>query len=156
MSAYCTAADIAIHGVNAVAIASVSDEAITKAIAAASADIDSYLKGSDKYTLPLVSWGSELTHAAAVIVAWRLLGAKGLRPGENPEDSALYLEYKRVFEWLKMIAQGTVLPDGIVDSSPPTDPGAVQFDHGIVSSNELRGYSGPAGGPYQPFQGRRQ
>lgn len=155
MSAYCTSPDIAIHGVNAAAIASVTSEAMTQAIVAASADIDSYLKGSERYTLPLVSWGGELTHAAAVIVAWRLIGAKGLRPGENPEDSALYLEYKRVFEWLKMVANGTVVPGDIVDSSPPVSPTASQFDAGIVSSNEPRGYSGPASGAYMPFQGRR-
>jgi phage gp36-like protein len=151
---YCEPEDIGRYGVNAEAIEDLSlDAQIKPAIQAASDEIDSYLRG--QYTLPLLSWGSDLTAAAAVISAWNILRVRGIRPGENPEDSALYLEYKHKIAWLKGIADDSIHPE-VTDSSSGAAVGVSTAALPIISSNEQRGWFDSDVTGALPFQGRRQ
>jgi phage gp36-like protein len=154
MAEYCAPADLGIYGVNAEAISDLSvEEKVLPAIVVASAEIDSYLRGSGRYTLPLTAVGDDVKDAAAVLAAWRVLQVRGLKPGENPEDNALMVEVNRVRKWLAQIASGSVSPN-VTDSTPsPTAEGWEGV--GQITSNEQRGTFNSYGGGYA-FQGRRQ
>jgi phage gp36-like protein len=154
MAKYCEEEEIGVYGVNAEAIEGLGlADRITPAIEAASDEMDSYLRS--QYTLPLISWGSDLRACAAVIAAWNIVRVRGFRPGDNPEDSALYLEYKAKIRWLEQIAADTVHPE-VTDSSSGAQVGVSTVSLPIISSNVQRGYFNDDPGSALPFQGRRQ
>jgi phage gp36-like protein len=156
---YCNPQDLSRYGVNAAALADLAiDQQITPTIEAASDKIDSYLRS--RYTLPLFVWGSDIRACCAIMAAWQTLRVRGLRPGENVEDSPLYLAYQEQLKWLGQIAGGTVHPE-VTDSSSGAAVG-LSADRPFIASDEQRGYhsgsiAGPLGGwRAGPFAGRRQ
>lgn len=84
MSQYATLAEFGKFGLPGVATSGLDDADISDAIAGASAMADSYI-GNRGYSLPLTSWGTDLTRAVCQIAAWDVL--VHLR-GVNPEDAA--------------------------------------------------------------------
>lgn len=154
MPPYCQPEDLARYGVKAEALGSLSEEEHQEPpIEAASAKIDSYLR--QQYVLPLTRVGSDIKECCAIIAAWRVLSVRGIKPGENPEDSSIYLAYREQLRWLELIASGKVSPD--VDDSDTTStlPGA-QAGVAQVVSNSARGYQAEEGGFAGPFQGSRR
>lgn len=152
MPDYCTPADLARFGVNAEAIASVGVQANQRPpIAESSALMDGYL--ASQFKLPLVSWGSDITGCCAVIAAYTVLRVRGLKPGENPEDNALYLEYKERLRWLEQIAAGKIHPV-VKDSS--SEAAGVSPARPFMASNAQRGYFNEDPSCALPFQGRRR
>jgi phage gp36-like protein len=152
MPRYCDTEDLGRFGANAEAFALLSVDLTGPPCDAASEIVDGFLKG--RFTLPLTSWGQEIRRAAAIIAAWDILRVRGLKPGENPEDNALYLEYKQVLKWLGQVSAGDVTPS-VTDSSPGAVPGLSTVST-IVESNEQRGFFTETPGKALPFQGRRR
>lgn len=151
---YCTPADLGVFGVNAQALEDLPiPENEQGPIAAASARIDSYLRA--QYVLPLTRVGQDIREACAIIAAYRVLSVRGLKPGENPEDANIRLQYEDTIKWLEKIAAGSVSPD--VDDSDPSTPGAgEQAGPARVSSNVQRGWYTESRGQALPFQGSRR
>lgn len=151
---YCDVPDLGRYGVNAEALELLPDaENQTPPIVAASGMIDSYLR--QQFTLPLIRWGGDITRACAIIAAWDIIRVRGLKPGENPEDNAIYLAYKEVLRWLELVAAGKVAPD-VVDSDTTTPTPGAPSGAARIASNTQRGYftNNPNGA--LPFQGSRR
>jgi phage gp36-like protein len=156
MSAYCQPADISRFGVAAEVIDDLSEaDVLIPAIQSASSLMDSYLGGSGRYTLPIISAGPDLARAAAVLAAWDLVRVHRLKPGEDPTTNPQKLEAGKILDWLKMVAEGTVTPTDVVDSSVG-DETAGDLNAGFINSNEQRGYFSADRFVSLPFQGRRQ
>ena len=84
-----------------------------------------------------------------------MLSVRGLKPGENPEDANIRLQYDDTIRWLEKIAAGSVSPD--VDDSDTVTPGAgEQAGAARVSSNVQRGWYTESRGQALPFQGSRR
>jgi len=152
---YCTANDLGVFGVNAEALEALPIQDNEQGpIAAASARIDSYLR--QQYVLPLTRVGQDIREACAIIAAYRVLSVRGLKPGENPEDANIRLQYEDTIRWLEKIAAGSVSPD-IDDSDPGTPAAGEQAGAPRVSSNAQRGWYTEGGARMAlPFQGGRR
>lgn len=151
---YCDVPDLGRFGVNAEALERMSDEE-TKipAIQGASAMIDDYLR--DQFTLPLITWGTSIRRAAAIIAVYDIFTVRGGKPGDNPEDSILQIRYDDVIKWLKLVATGTVAPD-VVDSDTTTPLPGAPSGVARITSNTQRGYFNTGPGRALPFQGGRR
>lgn len=153
--AYCEPGDLERYGVNAAALEGISpEERIKPAIAAAEAEINWYLERNDQYTLPLSPVPTDVKEATAILAAWRVLMVSGWKPGDDPEDSALAIEVKRIRKWLELLVDKNVPAP---TETPPTAEESAVLATGLLQSNEPRGFSQMLrNGPYYPFQGRRQ
>lgn len=119
--AYATSSDLARLGVGSGATAGIAAGDITAALDAASSLADSYLGA--QYTLPLVSWGDDLRRAVCMIAAYDVIaGNRGFNP-ENGDDTNLRLRYQDALDWLKRLADGSVVPGGVVDSTADESDG---------------------------------
>jgi phage gp36-like protein len=76
-------------------------------------DADGYLRR--RYTLPLVSWSSDLTDNVGHLAVWGGINARGFQP-EGP-DAMLLDNRNAAVRWLKDVGAGNVTPN-IVDSTP--------------------------------------
>ena len=98
MASYCTADDLTSYGIRAEALRSIDPDELQRAIGAASAKIDSYLRA--RYTLPLARWGTDISETCAKLAVYTLMMVRGFnpaRPGEelirdNYEDAIKTLE----------------------------------------------------------------
>ncbi len=148
---YCTVAQLESIGMRAEALAKLPTLAKQQAVEVASRLIDGFLGA---FTLPLMAIGTDLTRAAAIIAAYDLLSAKGLNPDNSASDANVVDRYKDTMKWLLLVAQGTVTPSGIIDSSPGAEAG--ESASARVISDPSRGFStrgSPFGTTYRgPFQ----
>lgn len=82
----------------------------------ASGVIDSYL--ASRYTLPLSSWGSELTDHCCAIAAYKLMCYRGFSPNvASGEDNLFRQNYQDAIKWLEQVSKGWVTPSNMVDTS---------------------------------------
>jgi phage gp36-like protein len=163
MATYCDVEDLGRFGVNAQALEDISaQDGQAPPIEGASRFMDGYL--GKQFTLPFVpdpldpvarpGFGDDIRECCAVITAWRVLRVRGIKPGENPEDSALYLDYKEKIRWLEQIAAGKVTPV-VTASASAISPGAPSGP--MVTTNVSRGWqSEGVGDSGVPFSGRRR
>lgn len=151
---YCSVRDLERFGVNRKALEDVQQkDGQAPPIESAGDFMDGYL--GKQFTLPLLAFGDDLRECCAVIAAWRVLRTRGLKPGENPEDNALYLEYKEKIRWLEQIAAGKVTP--VVTPSPTAGAAGVTPGAPLVLSNVSRGWQDAVGtSSGLPFAGRRR
>jgi phage gp36-like protein len=156
MASYCTPEDLGRYGINSEALEGIPDvDGQRPPIEGTSDYMDGYL--GKQFTLPLLAFGDDIRECCAVITSWRILRVRGLKPGENPEDNALYLDYKEKIRWLEQIAAGKVTP--VVTPSPtPGTGGSVTPGGPMVLSNESRGWQDDVGASPSgvPFAGRRR
>lgn len=115
---YASLADLAALGLPPHALAGVEAADQYAALEAASALVDSYLRG--RYPLPLLSWGRELTRVTAIIAAYDLMSRRGYDPN-RPGDENLRLRYEDAIRWLEGVAAGRIDPQ--VGVAPPDEPG---------------------------------
>lgn len=111
-SRYATTADMSTYGIPAAAISSVSAQT-QPALDAASAKADSYL--TNRYKLPLISWGTDLTSAVCAIAVFDLMALRGFAP--EGADDMIRGRAKDALSWLAQVGSGAATPIGIVDSS---------------------------------------
>jgi phage gp36-like protein len=155
MATYCTPEDLGRFGVNAQALEDISaEDGQAPPIEGTSDYMDGYL--GKQFTLPLLAFGDDIKECCAVISAWRILRVRGLKPGENVEDNALYLDYKEKIRWLEQIAAGKVTP--VVTPSPSPTTGSTAPGGPMVMSNYSRGWQDDVGASPSglPFAGRRR
>ena len=115
---YADLSDLTMFGLIGNALVNVSQAAQHAALDAASALCDSYLRG--QFTLPLLTWGYELTRATAIIAAYDLITTRGYNPGtilSANVDHSVRDRYLDVLAWLDKVRESRLTPSNITDSS---------------------------------------
>lgn len=146
MAAYAVQADLA-NVLNAAASASITSGQQNAALASASDYADSYFRA--QFTLPLISWGQDVTDAVCEIAAYRLMMLRGYNP-ESGSDVGLRQRYEDAIKWLERVASGKTVPN-VSDSAS----GGVEGGPFIISSSQ-RGWSNrgnTANDPGSPYDG---
>lgn len=93
----------------------------------------SYFK--KRYTLPLVSVGSDTLQAVAAIAAQSLMGFRGYDPASKSGEQ-IDARAERARAWLRDVSRGIVEPIDVVDSTPATDEEAP-----LVATEPVAGWS---------------
>jgi phage gp36-like protein len=115
VTVYATQTDLARHGVRTAATTGVASGDLDAALAAASAFADGYL--ANRYTLPLLTYGADLTACVCKLAAWEVLSA--LR-GHSPDGGDAIWKTRRdeAVAWLEKVASRDVTPASVTDSTP--------------------------------------
>ncbi len=143
---YCTENDLSPYLLAAYKDAAKSMNAtiVTDHIARVSEEIDIHI--GERYELPLPSVPGILNNAAAVMVAYRVIGSvTSLVDNESSTDNQfVYLqgEYKRALKLLESIR------DGKIDLFPGTDDEELVDDHSITVSSPPRQFGDDVLGRY--------
>jgi phage gp36-like protein len=111
---YATRTNLQNLGLPATALTGVPTDAQDEALAAASAVADSNLRS--RFTLPISSWGHDLTSAICHIAAWTILSSRGFNP-DSKNDSAVRMRHDDAIRWLERVADGKATPT-LIDSNP--------------------------------------
>jgi phage gp36-like protein len=138
ITVYADVAQLEALGMRAEALAKILEPAKTIALQTATDLVNGYLA---RYQLPLMAIGGDLVRATAIIAAYDLLSAKGLNPDQSASDKNVLDRYRDTLAWLKLVAQGTVVPTGIIDSGAGAEVGEPSAGQSRVISAESRGYS---------------
>ena len=125
---YANLDDLDAHGLPAAALSGISPSKRAEALAAASSDADGKL--GVVFDLPLLSWGTDLTKCVCKIAAYELLSTRGFNP--DGADANVRDRHNDAWRWLREVADLTVVPTGIVDSTADVD------DSGVAVSTTLR------------------
>ena len=136
-------------GMRSEALAKITEPSKTIALQTATDLVNGYLA---RFRLPLMAIGMDLTRATAIIAAYDLLSAKGLNPDQSASDKNVLDRYRDTLAWLKLVAQGTVVPTGILDSGSGAEFGEPSSGMSRVISAESRGYS-VRGTAYEFYRG---
>lgn len=80
--------------------------------------VNSFLK--KRYSLPLVSWGEDLEYAEMCLAQYQLIARRGFNP-QSQSDVNAKDQSKEALDWLKLVANGDVEPNDIVDATPNLD-----------------------------------
>ena len=111
---YATPDDLDRCGVPPEALKKIGIEERQRALYQASRTVDSRITA--RYTMPLVSWGDDLTQIVCIIAAFRLLCYRGWRP-DDPANAGVVMMYQEALKTLDKVAQGDYTLD-IVDTTP--------------------------------------
>jgi phage gp36-like protein len=148
ITVYATITQLESLGMRAEALAKIQAPAKNTALQTASEHINGYLA---RFTLPLMAIGLDLTRACAIIAAFDLLSVRGLNPDQSASDENVKKRYDDVIAWLKLVAAGTVVPSGILDSGAGAQLGEASGLPKVISA-ESRGYS-VRGTQFQSYRG---
>jgi phage gp36-like protein len=110
---YAVVADLVLYGAPAGAFLNTSAPQQQAAIDAANQMADSYL--GQKFTLPITSWGKDLTKQVVAIATYDAIVVRGSNP-EAPGNANLQARWEAAIQWFRDIAGGRVTPV-VVDSS---------------------------------------
>lgn len=129
MSQYATAAELAATpGAGAYVSELTTDEKNT-ALERASGMMDGYFAA--RFSLPLASYGGDVTQCCCHIAAWLLASGRGFDTGAAGNTAKQWFDWW--MKWLADVAAGTV-PTTIVEADTSTPSGA------RVSTTEARGW----------------
>ena len=112
---YATPQDVVRYGLPASALDGTPLSAISDACLGASDEASGYLASA--YTLPLVSWNTDIRKHVACMAAYDLMRFRGYDPASGP-DELLQKGRDQAVAWLMRVADGRLRPPGIVDSTP--------------------------------------
>lgn len=104
---YASIADLTTYGLPATALGALSVPQQQAEVDAASARVDSYLRG--RYALPLVAWGVEITEATCRIAAFNLLSVRGYNPAAGADEN-IRERYVDAIEWLERVQSKAAHP----------------------------------------------
>ncbi len=121
--AYATRTKLTQLGLPTAALADVSTTDQDAALDGASGIADGYLR--KRYSLPLATYGDDLTTHVCSIAAWLILKTRGFNP-EDPADAAIRMGYEDAIEWLESVAAGDIDPQNVTDATPTTAKGVAQ------------------------------
>jgi|SRR5882724_2175745 len=138
---YAQVSDFSAFGINENAIRGYDATKVSKALAAASREIDGYL--ASQFTLPLRAWGDDLKRCACIMATWDVVSGRGYNP-EAGADKNIKDRYEGRIRWLEQVSKGTVIPR-VTDSSPGSAIGRPGARPLMVSSSQ-RGWSNRANG----------
>jgi hypothetical protein len=116
-------ADLALLAARAEGWEDMSARAVDAQLRAATDEVTSAIQAQE-YDGPLTTWGEDVRRYTAVLAAWPLLVARGLRPREAPEDP-LFAQYVVAREWLDAVSQGRRKLAGVTDATPSEAEGEV-------------------------------
>ena len=149
---YCSSADLSQYGIRAEALGNIDASILQVNIAAASDVIDSYLRS--RFTLPLLTWGSDITAACASIAVYKIIRVRGLNSA-RASDEVIKDAYDEAIRWLVDISNERAMPN-VTDSSPTAQPGQPTGGGTVqVSSYSSRGHFAEDGHRGGAFVGRR-
>lgn len=140
MSSYATIADLTTWGAPAAALTPYTGQQQQNALDAAASVLDSYL--GSRFKLPLIAWGLDVRRSCAIVAVYDLIVARGVNP-DAPLVKTLEERYTAELKWLKLVAEGIVVPV-VTDSSP----GGVQL--GNFTSQVVVAPNGPNPLPAYP------
>lgn len=121
MAHYATLADLYTLGIPEPSLERIPEADRETGLVAACDMVDSYLR--ERFTLPLLTHGTDITRAACIIAAYDLMTANGLNPANAGDDSTqLDKRYEGTIDWLRDVAKGLVTPV-VTDSSPTPSAG---------------------------------
>lgn len=107
--AYATTTDLVRFGLPAAALSGISTAAQEAAIDAASALADSYLRS--RYTVPLTSYGVDLTQQVCALAAEMLLTTRGF-DATRANGDAVTLRADNARAWLRDVSAGRAAVSG--------------------------------------------
>ena len=107
-SQYCNPSDLTTYGINPIALSDVSLPEQTAACVAASERADSYMRG--RYSLPLLSWGQDVTMMTAYVAVYMLMSARGYNPSAGADDM-IRVRYEDAIKWFEGIQRQNTHPD---------------------------------------------
>lgn len=117
---YATPTDLTDLGLIGGALSTVSMTTQNAALVAASAIADSYLQS--RYSLPLTTWGRDLTRIICTIAAYDLLTSRGFGMTQGSDEN-IRKRYMDALTWLDEVSKGTTTPSQLHDSSTSTSSG---------------------------------
>lgn len=150
MAAYCTTGDLTSYGIRAEALRGILPDELQRAIVAASAKIDSYLRA--RYTLPLARWGTDLSEVCAKIAVYTLMMTRGFNPS-RPGEELIRTNYEDAIHTLEGIQNESVHPD-LTDSAANVEGLSAEGARPSVISCPSRGYLADRGSYGGAFTGR--
>jgi phage gp36-like protein len=140
--AYATRAEMYQLAVNSGAFTGIATADQDAALDGASVFADGYL--TQRFQLPLTSYGQDLKEAVANIAAYRIIAARGFSP-EDADADQLRLRYQDAIGWLRDVSAGKVTPTNVADSSGvgttaadelKTSPTVVQYRPASTAEDE--------------------
>lgn len=105
---YATVAELYVYGAPEKAFGQLSTPTKEAALAAASNDVDTYLRG--RYSLPLSAWDSSITEATCRIAAYNLLSVRGYNPASG-SDVNIQDRYNAAIAWLRLVQKQQAHPN---------------------------------------------
>lgn len=140
---YATRTDLSQLGLNASTLTQVDTATQDAALTAASALADSYLNAV--FTLPLLSYGKDITRAVAQIAAFDLLVTRGYNPDAG-SDKVVKDRYDAAIAWLESIAEGEAIPTVVDSTSGGAGVSGVGAAGAIISTAPERNWTGRVAG----------
>lgn len=118
MAAYLTSAEFLDQTIPGDAFSGLTSTQVSTALEWCSSFADSYL--TKRYSLPLVSWGSDLKSAVGNIAQYELLSRRGFRPGSG-NDIVAKDRRDAAVAWLRDVSNGVAGLADAIDSTPAVD-----------------------------------
>lgn len=127
---YASAAKLAQLAASTKALDGVSVADQNAALLARSVFADGFL--GVQFTLPLTSWSEDLELEVCALALYDIISKK---PAAATNNNVYRLRFEDALSWLKRVAEGTVTPSGIVDSTPDVEEGS-----SVCVTNAKRGW----------------
>jgi phage gp36-like protein len=138
--AYATPADFAVFGLSYPWLRPVPVAVQQRHLDAASIRIDGYLR--KRFTLPLVSYGDDLTLLTCQVAACSIAHVRGFDP-QGQDGQVIRSICEAAQADLKRIEEGTWLP-AVTDSSSGAEEGVESHGGLEIESSQPRGWDRPA------------
>ncbi|NQY04478.1 MAG: DUF1320 family protein [Halieaceae bacterium] len=129
-TAYASRQDMISYGISEHVLDQIEENKKLQALIAASAEMSTNLSVS--FTLPIVSWGEDVTKHTAILAAYTVISGN-FREGL---DEALVDMKDDTMSFLKRIGDGRLRPKTIIDSTPD-----VEEDSAYIASSTSRGWN---------------
>jgi len=111
---YCTPSDLTTYAASVASLSTLSSGQLTGACARASAEMDGWF--AQRYALPLVSWGADVTAIACDLAVYYALKMAGWVP-ETPANDPYQIAYDRAHAWLDKVARRVLTPSAVPGSN---------------------------------------
>jgi phage gp36-like protein len=112
---YATAGELADQGLPTLALEGIETATLDASLLYASRVIDGYVK--KRYTVPLTTWGEDVTRAAIHIAQFDIMSRRGFRPGAGA-DEIIVKRYDDTINWLRDVAKKLVELTDVTEGDP--------------------------------------
>lgn len=132
--AYATITELHAFGASSAAFGSITDDAKTAALAAASVVVDGYLRSRfPRASFPLTSVGDDVKQAVCKLATYELLSVRGFNARAGA-DEQIAKRYDDAIAWCKAVSRGEVHL-AVEPANPSPSTGMAR-----VASNTRRGF----------------
>lgn len=126
---YASVPDLYTYGAPEKAFGQLTDAQKVAALAAASNDVDAFLRG--RFELPLSAWDSSITEAACRIAAYNLLSVRGYNPASGA-DVNIKDRRDQTMYWLGQVQRSQAHPN-----VTPAQSDSPNYDQPLVISSSV-------------------